>query len=189
MRFASLVALIVALAAAGCGTFGHVEPYRDVVCFGRAKISLSDAIEAAGKANRGPVIDAEYNIAEEMGCERGNPGRYDLTLIEDGRLDRVSVDAGTGQLGPLFHKKGPSGLMSFDTPAWPRSEMRAGARNIAKAPITLLAAIAATKATGFNAMAAHVTTVNGKTDYAIELVEAGRVRMVYVDSVSGRLRK
>jgi len=37
-------------------------------------------------------------------------------------------------------------------------------------------------------MAVHVTTSNGKTDYVLELVEHGRVRMIYVDPNSGSLR-
>jgi hypothetical protein len=66
--------------------------------------------------------------------------------------------------------------------------MLAGAPAIARAPVTLLAAVAVAEAAGPKAMAAHVTTAKGKTDYAVELVEHGRVHMVYVDSVSGRLR-
>jgi uncharacterized membrane protein YkoI len=190
MRFRILLVSIALLAAAGCASSGsgHIEPYRDVACFLRAKVSLAAAIEAAGKAHSGRVVDAEYNCDEEMGCITGNPGRYDVTFAENGRLDRVSVCAATGRVGPPFQKGGLSGLLSFDTPSWSQMEMLAGAPAIARAPVTLLAAVAVAEAAGPKAMAAHVTTAKGKTDYAVELVEHGRVHMVYVDSVSGRLR-
>jgi uncharacterized membrane protein YkoI len=68
---------------------------------------------------------------------------------------------------------------------WPESEMLKAAPAAAAAPVTMRAAIAAAEATGGKAMAAHVKAETDKTNYVVELVDQGRLRVVTVDVQSG----
>src|SRR5688572_4836595 len=92
-------ALIIGLA--GCATPAwHAEPYRDLSCVAMADVSLAEAIEAAEETHGLRVIDAEYNMETEMGCLRGDPGHFDVTFFQNGKLSRAIVEADSGEVGP-----------------------------------------------------------------------------------------
>lgn len=187
--FLPLGVLGLALAVTACATTDHVEPYRDIACFNRAAVSLSEAVSFANEARDALVIDAEYNCQQELGCLTGNPGGYDITYYDAGRLDRVNVCPVTGTVRPPLRQGALESLTNADFLFdWPESEMRRGAPVVASAPITMLQAISiAEEANGVKAMAAHVKTEGHKTYYAIELVDQGTVRIALVDPVDGSL--
>lgn len=190
-RYLNILILGGLLAIAGCATSGrHVEPYRDVACFGRAKIALAEAIAAAEQSIGQMVVDAEYNCAEEMSCLSGIPGRYDITLYSDGRLSRATVCSETGRVGPPFQRSGLGGLLAMDFLFdWPQSEMLRGAPLIASAGTSMHDAIAAAERQGGKAMAAHLRNLDEQTDYAIEIVDQGQIRMVLVNPADGTVRQ
>lgn len=172
-----------------CASDRHIEPYRDVSCFNRAAVSLSEAVTFAQDAREGLIIDAEYNCREELGCLRGNPGGYDITYYQDGSLERVNVCPVTGTVRPPLEQGMFQRLLGLDfLYDWPESEMLRGAPVLASAPVSMLAAIErAENARGLNAMAAHARTEGGQTYYAIEIVDNGRIELVFVDPESGNL--
>ena len=189
-RFSCVVLAVCAvLGAGGCATSAqHVEPYRDIACFGRAKIPLTEAIATAERAQGETVIDAEYNCDEELACVRGDPGQYRITFFANGKLHRVGICPETGQVQEAVEKGALKRLLDLDFLFdWPESEMLRGGPAAATAPITMQAAIATAETRGGKAMAAHVKTEDGKTNYVIEVVDGGRLRVVSVDLNDGRL--
>ncbi len=171
-----------------CASDRHIEPYRDIACFNRAVVSLSDAVSFAGGVRDALVIDAEYNCQEALGCLTGSPGGYDITYYDDGRLERVNVCPVTGTVRPPLERGVLDSITDigflFD---WPETEMLRGAPVVASAQISLLEAISiAEDARGLKAMAAHVKTEGQRTYYAIELVEQGTIHLVFVDSANGQ---
>jgi hypothetical protein len=189
--FRAILVLCAVLGAAGCATTSgqHVEPYRDVSCFGHARVSLAEAIAAAERARGATVVDAEYNCEQEMGCLAGNPGGYDVTFFADGRLSRVRVCPETGRVDPPPRASLRDVLdldFLFD---WPESEMLKAGPAAAAASMSMRDAVAAAETRGGKAMAAHVRSGPGGPSYVIELVEQSRVRLVAVDMQDGTLRE
>ena len=163
-----------------------MEPYRDVACLGRAPVRLADAIAAAEASLHQTVIDAEYNIESEMACIEGDPGHYDITFYDNGRLERATVDARTGEIGPGHYERFVRRLFELDVLSdWPESEMRRGGRAMREAQTTIREAVHLAETTGGRALAAHVKTEKDRTTYVIEVVNGGRVGLVSVDPQSG----
>jgi uncharacterized membrane protein YkoI len=164
----------------------HVEPFRDVSCLGRAPVRLADAIAAAETSLRQRVIDAEYNTESEMACIEGDPGHYDITFYDKGELKRATVDARSGDVGPGHYESFMRRLFELDVLSdWPEAEMRRGGPAMREARTTIQDAVRLAETTGGKALAAHVKTENERTTYVIELVNGGRVRLVFVDPQSG----
>jgi hypothetical protein len=185
------VSFIVATGLSACASNDHIEPYRDVACFERAAVSLSEAIIFAQGARNALVIDAEYNCQEELGCLSGNPGGYDITYYDNGRLDRVNVCPVTGAVRPPLQRSGLQRIAGLDFLFdWPESEMTRAAPIVASAPVSMLEAVGnAESARGLKAMASHVKTEGGKTYYAIELVDSGRIYLALVDPATGTVQE
>jgi hypothetical protein len=185
MRLTVSCGIFVVLAACATSQY-HIEPSRDVACFQRAPVSLTQAIDAAERSEGKRVIDAEYNCAAELDCVRGNPGQYRITFFAEGRLSRIGICPATGVVqAPV--EKGPIRRMLdldfvFD---WPESEMLRAGPTAARAPVTMQAAIAAAELSGGKAIAAHVKVDFDKARYVIELVEHSRVRIVSIDLQNG----
>ena len=190
-HYAISLAAGILFIASGCATSpGHIEPYTDVACFERAAVSLSQAIAAAETARGGMVIDAEYNCPEEQGCLTGNPGGYDVTFYGNGQLSRANVCAQTAEVRA---PRDPSTLgrlvrleFLFD---WPESEMLRAGPAASTANVTMREAIDLAESAGGKAMAAHVKASDERTEYAIELVDQGQLRVVWIDLNDGTLRQ
>jgi hypothetical protein len=164
----------------------HVEPHRDVECFQRARVSLTQAIDAAEQSQGKTVIDAEYNCTAELDCVRGNPGQYRVTLFDDGRLSRIGICPATGVVQEPVEKGAFRRMLDLDFLFdWPESEMLKAGPVAAAAPISMQTAVATAEATGGKAMAAHVKSESARTTYVIEVVDRGRVRIVTVDLNTG----
>jgi hypothetical protein len=172
---------------AACATSqNHIEPFRDVACFQRAQVSLAQAIHAAEQSEGKTVIDAEYNCAAELDCVRGNPGQYRITFFADGRLSRIGICPATGVVQAPVEKGAIRRMLDLDFVFdWPESEMLRAGPTVARAPVTMQAAIAAAEIAGGKAMAAHVKMDSDKARYVIELVDHSRVRIVTVDLQNG----
>jgi hypothetical protein len=107
-RSSVLLIAVALLGLAGCAEhLGAFEPLREVACFQAARVSLREAIATAEGGN-GRAIDADYRQDEELGCLQNDPGAYDITLLAGNRIEVVSVDARTRQVGP----REPAGVLS-----------------------------------------------------------------------------
>jgi uncharacterized membrane protein YkoI len=171
------ILVAVALGLGACGHIGAFEPFREVSCFQAARISLKDAI-AAAEANGGRTLDADYRQDEEMGCLQGDPGSYDVTLLQGGRIDVVSVDARSGRVGP--HEEAPvlSALLGGQRFEGSPSDM---VRIIPMLSTTIGQAIDVAERQGGRAMVAWIEEQNGRPGYTIKLVERGRVRVTWIN--------
>jgi hypothetical protein len=170
-----------ALAVAGCAVdLMEVEPYREVSCFEAAKISLRQAVEAA-EIEGGQAIDAAYREVEEMGCLERNPGYYDVTVLIDGQLSLVSIDAASEQIAPRKEQ----GLMREVTGQFferlfegsPESRIPIAQRM----KLHLHDAIDMAEKGGGKAMEARAEEKNGKPGYTIKLVDHGKLRLTWVE--------
>jgi hypothetical protein len=81
-----LVGFLLVVTAGCSSTLPHLEPYRDVSCFGRAKVPLLQAILTAENFRGERAVDGEFNITREMGCLSGDPGHYDIVFFTKARL-------------------------------------------------------------------------------------------------------
>lgn len=189
MPFNRILAVILACWTCGCATsMPHIEPYRDVSCFRQANVQLLDAILAAESFRGERVIDGEYNITTELACLTGDPGHYDITFFHEGELRRATVDAETEEVGPGHEESVLAKLVRLDFLSdWSSSEMLAGGQAAAAANITLRAAIAIAESRDGRAMAAHVMTSDGRTNYVVELVGPSGLQLVQVDSETGTI--
>jgi len=184
------VAVACGLLIGGCTTGpGHLEPSRDVSCVGRAAIPLADAIAATETKLHQPVIDAEYNMEWELGCARGDPGHYDMTMYVDGELRRATVNARSGEVGPGHYESFLGRVWGLDVLSdWPEAEMLTGAPAAMGSPMTMREAVRLAEATGGKALAAHVKTRGKTTTYVIEIVRDGHVQLVSVDLETATVR-
>jgi uncharacterized membrane protein YkoI len=191
MPFSRILMGGLLLGIASCTTASfHIEPFRDVSCFGRAPVTLLNAILAAESFRGERTIDGEYNITREMACLTGDPGHYDITFFRDGELRRATVDAETGAVGPAHEESVFTKLVRLDFLSdWSQSEMVAGGQAAAEANVTLRAAIAIAEVRDGRAMAAHVMTMDGETHYVVEIVGPSGLQLVQVDSETGLIRE
>jgi hypothetical protein len=181
-----LVATFLAVLGACATSQQHVEPYRDIACFQRARVSLAQAIDTAERSQRKTVVDAEYNCGAELDCVRGNPGQYRVTFFAEGRLSRIGICPATGIVQAPIEKGAIKRMLDLDFAFdWPESAMLKAGPVAVAAPITMQAAIVAAEATGGKAMAAHVKMDSHNTSYVIEVVDQGRLRIVTVDLRNG----
>ena len=173
----------------GCaGSLPHIEPYRDVSCFRQADVQLLDAILAAESFRGERAVDGEYNITTELACLTGDPGHYDIIFFHEGELRRATVDAETGEVGPGHEESAFAKLIRLDFLSdWSSSEMLAGGQAAAEANITLRAAIAIAESRDGRAMAAHVMTEGGRTNYVVEIVDSNGLQLVQVESETGTI--
>ena len=185
-----LLTVLCCLVVGGCTTArDHIEPYKNISCLGRAAISLADAIAAAEAAANQRVVDAEYNIESEMACAEGDPGHYDVTLYVDGTLRRATVDARSSEVGPGHYEPFVRHVLELDVLSdWPEAEMLRGGPALRQARTTMRQAVQVAETRNGKALAAHVKTEKQKTTYVIELVNAGRIRLVRVDAESAAVR-
>jgi hypothetical protein len=155
----------------------------------RAAVPLADAIAAVEESLRQTVIDAEYNMEHELGCARGDPGHYDITLYHNGELVRATVDAQSGEVGPGHYEGLLRRMFELDVLSdWSEAEMLKGAPAAQEARTPMREAVRRAEANGGKALAAHVKTEGNTTSYVIELVRMGHVNLAYVDLDSGTVR-
>lgn len=172
------ILLFAAVSVVGCEHVGEFEPFREVACFEAAKISLREAI-AAAEAEGGRTLDADYRQDEEMGCLRGNAGVYDVTLYAGGKISVVSVDAGSGRVGPREEASVMNALLAGGRFEGSPADM---VRTIPKLSVPIDRAIDIAEQQGGKAMVMWIEETNGRPGYTVKLVEGGRVRVTWVDA-------
>jgi uncharacterized membrane protein YkoI len=170
-------ALGIMLVLSGCGHFSPFEPYREVTCFSGARVSLAEAIDRA-RGGGGRVLDADYRIDEELACLVGEPGAYDITIYQDGRISEVSVNARTGEIGP----REPAGVMTALLGEHPFPGSHADmVPMIPRLKIIMPQAIQIAEREGGKAMVAWIEEREGRAGYTVKLVAEGRVRETWID--------
>ena len=165
------------LAVYGCAVSPlEIEPYREVSCFQGARISLKDAVEVAER-NGAKAIDADYVQDREMGCVVGQAGYYEVTLLSQGRLNVVSVEARSGRVEPRLAAATSGDLVE----ALFESSTAAKARMVPKVAMTLSQAITTAEKSGGKAMEASIDMNGDAAGYAIKLVDKGKLRVAWMD--------
>lgn len=177
IRLLRSMAVVAILAIAGCEHSGIFEPFREVSCFEAAKVSLMEAINIA-RAGTGRVLDADYRQDEEMGCLQNEPGVYDITILLDGRISMVSVNAGTGAIGPREQASVMTAIIGSTPFPGSHAEMVAF---VPRLGINMPEAIEAAEKQGGKAMVAWIEARNGRAGYTVKLVQQGRVRETWID--------
>jgi hypothetical protein len=174
----TLVATLALIGLSGCEHVGVFEPFREVECLERAQVSLKNAIVAA-EADGGRALDADYRQEEEMGCLRGIPGVYDVTLLRNGKIEVVSVDARTANVGP--HEE--ANVMNLLLGGGARFEGSPAdmARMVPRMPIAMSRAIDVAEGQGGKAISAWIEAKDGKSGFTVKVVEKGRVRVTWID--------
>jgi uncharacterized membrane protein YkoI len=142
----------------------------EIKAFDAAKVSLADAVMAAEKQG-GVATEAEFDVHKGVGS-------YDVTLIANNKLRRVSVDSQTAQIGPAKD--------NVIERALDRDDLSEG-QAVQTAKVHLADAVAAAEKQGGKAIDAGAERENGKTVYKIEIVEAGETKTVWVDITTGQL--
>ena len=180
------VALLIAssLATTGCAyDFTEIEPYREVSCFAAAKVSLRDAVEAAEAAG-GRAIDAAYREVREMGCLERDAGYYDVTVLVDGKLSLVSVDAASEQISPRkeqgFMRDVSGQFLERLFEGSPEKHAEAAARM----KVHLHQAIDKAEKDGGKVMEARAEEKDGRAGYTLKLVDHGSLRVTWVDGAA-----
>ena len=179
MRRASLVAvaLVALMSTAACEHVGVFEPAREVECLGRARVSLKQAV-AAAEAAGGTALDADYREERELGCLRNEPGAYDITLVTGGRISVVSVNAGSGQVGPREEQGVMNALMSggirFEGSAADMARMAPGMS------VDLSQAVDIAEQQGGKTISVWIEAQNGQPGYTVKVVQNGRVRVTWI---------
>ena len=171
-----LLVLAVLIGLTGCEHVGVFEPFREVECLERAQVSLKGAVTAA-EATGGKALDADYRQDEEMGCLLGNPGFYDVTLLSDGRIGVVSVDARSGNVG--LHQEASVMNLLLGGGGHFEGSPADMARMIPR--ITMSRAIDVAEQQGGKALSAWIETNAGEQGFTVKVVENGRVRVTWVN--------
>jgi hypothetical protein len=181
-RLLSLAALIPLAGLVGCEHAGVFEPFREVECLERAPVSLRDAI-AAAEAGGATALDADYRQDEELGCEMGAAGAYDVTLVQNRTISLVSVDARTAAPGP----RQPEGVMNalFGSGARFEGSPAYMAQMSARMTIPLSEAVRRAEMDGGKALAAWIEAKDGRPGYTVKVVKEGRVDVTWIDGVAG----
>ena len=180
MAFARVLApaiFVPLLALSGCEHAGIFEPFREVECLQRAPINLQLAV-ARAEAGGGKALDADYRQDEELGCERGKAGVFDVTLFANGTISVVSVDAATGVLGAPE----PENVMNAIFGGGPRVEGSPAdmADMSLGMPLALGEAIRSAEQGGGKAMAGWIEAKDGRPGYTLKVVERGRVNVIWL---------
>jgi hypothetical protein len=186
MKRPIIVALFIssAFGLTGCAyDLTEVEPYREVACFQAAKVSLRDAVEAA-EIEGGRAIDAAYREVREMGCLERDAGYYDVTVLVDGKLSLVSVDAASEQISPRkeqgFGRE--IGGQFFERLFEGSPEKHAAAA--ARMQVHLHQAIDKAEKDGGKVMEARAEEKDGRSGYTMKLVDHGKLRVTWVDGAA-----
>jgi uncharacterized membrane protein YkoI len=179
---AYLFLLFAALPLGGCATaFSDAEPIKDVECVQQAPVSLRQAVETAERQG-GRAVDAHFRQDEELGCLTNKPSYFDVTLLTDGKLRTVSVDAHSNVVEP-----GAPG----DAPIWKRIsrsldrlfERGASAPEAAaRVPVTLPEAVATVEGPRTKIVAAQLDEKGDRFGYSVKLVEGGKLKFAWVDA-------
>jgi uncharacterized membrane protein YkoI len=178
-RSAIPLAIFMTLGIVGCGHVGEFEPFREVSCLEAAKTSLKQAITAA-EATGGRTLDADYRQDDEMGCIKGNAGVYDVTLLSNGTIDVVSVDASSGKVGPRVSAGVMNALLAGGRFEGSPANM---ARMAPKLSMRAVEAVDIAEQQGGKAMVAWIDEKDGQPGYIVKLVQHGRVRAVWIDGL------
>jgi uncharacterized membrane protein YkoI len=169
---------VIALAGlAGCEHVGIFEPAREVECLQRARVSLKQAI-AAAEAGGGKALDADYTENRELGCLSNDPGFYAVTLLTAGRISVVSVNAGSGQVGPREEQGVMNALMSGGM----RFEGSAAdmARMLPSLAIDMSQAVDIAERQGGKILSAWIEAQDGRPGYTVKVVQNSRVRVTWI---------
>jgi hypothetical protein len=178
-RSQNVVIGLALIVLSGCEHVGVFEPFREVECVQRAQVSLKSAVEAA-EAEGGSALDADYRLDDELGCIRGEPGTYDITLLRNGKVDVLSVDGRSATVGTHQDANVMNALLSSRTyfqGSYSHADM---ARMMPSLSVTMAQAIDIAEKPGGKAMSAWVEAKEGKPGFKIKVVERGRVRETWV---------
>ena len=170
------------LGLGGCaGALSGFEPAREVVCLTSAKVTLKDAIDTA-ETRGGRAIAAHYHQDEELGCYSRKPGYYDVTLVSEGNIASVAVDASSRE---IVQGNGSGSALDRTILYFERlfgGEQTQKNRMAADTHLNLAKAIAtAEKSSGRMALKAYLDSKNGKRGYTVKLVDRGKVLLAWVD--------
>jgi len=177
-RAGSLAVVLLALmGTAACEHVGVFEPAREVECLARARVSLKQAV-AAAEATGGKALDADYREDRELGCLRNEPGAYDITLVAGGRISVVSVNAGSGQVGPREEQGVMNAVMSggvrFEGSAADMARLAPGMG------VDLSQAVDIAERQGGKTMSVWIEAQGGRPGYAVKVAQNGRVRVTWI---------
>ena len=181
----ALIVLLVSLFALGTAACAinptELEPFREVSCFSRAKVSLRDAVETA-EIEGGRAIDGVYREPRELGCLDRDPGYYDVTIFIGDTLSRVSVDAASQQIRARNSDVTGRGWAGdiFERLVHGTSDSRISAAK--RTSVHLHDGIASAEKQGGKAMEARVEMKNGRPGFLIGLVDHGRLRTTWLEA-------
>jgi uncharacterized membrane protein YkoI len=177
----SMAFIVALIGMTACEHVGIFEPFREVECLQRAKVSLKEAI-ATAESSGGKALDADFREDEEMGCLGDNPGAYDITFLAGETISVVSVNARSGVLGPREDASVMNVL--FGSARFEGSSVDM-ARSVPALGIGISQAITIAERQGGKAMSAWIEAKDGMAGYTVKVVKNGRVRVTWVD---GRAR-
>jgi uncharacterized membrane protein YkoI len=134
-----------------------------------AKVSLSDAIDAAQKSGDGKAIFGKYHTMN-------GAGQYEVVVVAGGKTNTMDVDPTTGEAvkakrddAAKSDKKGVEAIEGAQTP--------------------LDQAIATAEKQGGKALEAELDTKKGMTAYEIEIANGDKTDTVWIDVNSGEIIK
>jgi len=138
---------------------------------------------AAAEAGGGKALDVDYRETRELGCLQDDPGAYAVTLLTAGRISAVSVNAGSGQVGPREEQGVMNALMSGGV----RFEGSAAdmARMAPSLAIDISQAVDIAEREGGKTLSAWIEAQNGRPGYTVKVVQNSRVRVTWVAGERG----
>jgi uncharacterized membrane protein YkoI len=144
-------------------------------------VSLKQAVETAEKRG-GRAVDAHFRQDEELGCLTNKPSYFDVTLLSDGKLNTVKVDAHTNRVEPV--EPGDASVWKRISRSLDRLfESGPSAPNAAPlVPVTLQEAVAMVEGPQTKVIAAQLDQKNSRFGYSVKLVEDGKLRSTWVDA-------
>ena len=161
----------------------EIEPYREVACFGQAKVSLRDAVETA-ETEGGRAIDGSYRQVREMGCLERDAGYYDVTVLIGAKLSMVSVDAATQQIQPRKEQGFGRELGGQFFERLFEGSPEEHAKAAAQMKVHVHQAIDKAEKDGGKAMEVRAEEKSGRPGYTLKLVDHGKLRIAWVDGAA-----
>jgi uncharacterized membrane protein YkoI len=166
MKLLASAALFAALATPAA----FAASSNDVKDVQNAKMSLSDAIQAAQKVESGKAIYGKFHDTNGI-------GKYEVVVVNSsGKTDTLEVDPTTGEAVKAKRENAPN-------------TDKKGEAVIENAQVGMAEAITTAQAQGGRAMEAELDTKDNKTTYEIKLANGDNTSTVWVDVNSGQIVK
>jgi hypothetical protein len=181
-NFARLLFSGLIPALAGCATpLSEAEPIKDVECVQRAPVSLKQAVETAEEQG-GRAVDAHFRQDEELGCLTNKPSYFEITLLSNGKLKTINVDAHANLVAPLApeHASAWKRISRSLDRLFERGPSSPGVAPLV--PVTLSDAIATVEGPRTKVLAAQLDQKNNRFGYSVKLVEDGKLKSAWVDA-------